>query len=430
MQWHIADSLRYSSVLRHLWGCIHGVRGLVSRNSIARLYHFTKALEFCEWRSAWHPLVQLLNRECHCTEIDRWQHAVMGKPRYLRLISGQPHITRSLVIKEPRVGGEKGAILIYFEYNLARLLKLSEAELKWLDQHFHVLLLASWSPTDYALLILAAERMKGPVFVQPANDREREKLSLIHPGIKCLPGLACDWIDPKFYQPKPMHDRSIDLLMVANWGAFKRHWEFFLALRHLPPGLKVVLVGQQESGRDRNYILDLARAMGVPQDLSIRESLKIEEVTALQCDARVSVILSRREGGCVAAVESLFAGCGLAMRAGAHVGSSAHIGPQTGRWLTPGNMSEDLAELLENSERIASREWAVEHIRHDRTLERINSALMEHDKEAGRPWTGNLAVLHFRPYPALVFSADRERLKTTLNVLNAKFPGVFPSNLQ
>jgi glycosyltransferase involved in cell wall biosynthesis len=193
--------------------------------------------------------------------------------------------------------------------------------------------------------------------------------------------------------------------------------------------LRVVLIGQREGGRDRAFIERLARRLGVPQQLELLESLPIEQVTELECDARVSVILSRREGGCVAAVESLFAGCALAMRADARIGSSAHINDRTGRRLRPGRIAQDLADLLAEAGSLDPRAWACANIRHDLTLQRINTLLRTQALAEGRPWTSDLAVPHWRPHPTLAQAADRDRLQPAYAELHRRFPHLVGADL-
>lgn len=418
----VEDDFRYSRRVRAMLAWLSWWRGRMVRREDSKIRHFTKAFGLAEtpgtWRRIMRSLVPLLNS----TREPVWRQVVATNSRYATLLREKPHLTRSVVLKAPGLDGEKGLLLNYFEYNLARVLSLSDADLAWLDRRYHLVFVASWSPTDYALLGSALLRLESPLFIQCANEAERGKLAAFHPRLVCLPGLACDWVDPAFYQPKPYGDRSIDLLMVANWGAFKRHWEFFAALRDLPGDLRVVLIGQKEGGRSKEFITRLAREIGVPQKLELFESLTIEQVTDLQCDARVSVILSRREGGCVAAVESLFAGCALAMRSDAIIGSSAHINPQTGRHLRPGHIAGDLGALLAECEVLKPREWVRDEIQNEITLARINMRVQEHALAVGQPWKNNLAVPHWRPHPTIANEADRERLRLAYAELHEKFP--------
>lgn len=428
LRWRLVDGLRHSASLRTSLALWHWLRSRLDRRPVAQIRHLGKALGLAE-----HPAVARLLAEdfrflLRADLEPAWRAAVAGHPRYASLLRDQPQLTRSIVLKAPSAD-EKGVLLNYFEYNLARVLALGDDGLAWLGSHYDLILVASWSPTDYVLLGSALLRLRSPLFLQCANEAERSRLCALHPRLVVLPGLACDWVNPEFYQPKPMAARRIDILMVANWGEFKRHWEFFLALRRLPANLRVVLVGQREGGRDRACIERLARQLGVPQKLELLESLSIDEVTELECDARVSVILSRREGGCVAAVESLFAGCALAMRADAHIGSAAHINQHTGRRLRPGRIAQDLATLLADTGSLDPHTWASAHIRHDLTLQRINAVLRDQAKADGRPWTSNLAVPHWRPHPTLAHASDRHRLQPAYAELHRHFPNLVGSDL-
>ncbi len=428
LRWRAEDQLRHSPRLRTALALLHWLRSRLAPRPVAQIRHLGKALGLAE-----HPAVTRLLTEDFRFLLrpdlePAWRAAVAEHPRYAPLLRDQSQLTRSIVLKAP-AGNEKGVLLNYFEYNLARVLALADADLAWLDAHYHLILVASWSPTDYALLGSALLRLKSPLFLQCANEAERARLAALDPRLIVLPGLACDWVDPAFYQPKPMAERSIDVLMVANWGEFKRHWEFFLALRRLPANLRVILIGQREGGRDRAFIERLARSLGVPQQLELLESLPIERVTELECDARVSVILSRREGGCVAAVESLFAGCALAMRADAHIGSSAHINDHTGRRLRPGHIAQDLAALLTEAGSLDPRVWACAHISNDLTLQRINAMLQAQALTEGRPWTTDLAVPHWRPHPTLAQTADRKKLQPAYAELHQRFPQLIGADL-
>lgn len=427
--WRVEDKLRYSGIVRSLVAWLIWLRGSLSLNIESRIRHFSKALGLAERPAEVSLMLRATQSVCLPVHEVVWRRVVETSPRYVSTIRERSQLTRSVVLKAPGDGGEKGVLLNYFEYNLARVLALSDEDLDWLERNYHLIFVASWSPTDYALLGSALLRWKSPIFVQCANESERAKLSGFHPRLVCLPGLACDWVDPSFYEPVVHSRRSIDFLMVANWGAFKRHWEFFEALTHLPASLRVVLVGQREGGRDKKFVEQMARDIRVPQFLEFHESLSIDEVTAMQCDARVSIILSRREGGCVAAVESLFAGCALAMREDAHIGSSAHINDRTGIKLRPRHLAEDLARVLDASGSLKSRDWAREHIRNDFTLARLNRVIRESTIAAGQKWSLDLAIPRWRPHPTLAHEADREKLSVAYRTLHQKFPSLVSSDL-
>jgi len=172
-----------------------------------------------------------------------WRDKRIGWDRYPRAAESA-RINRTIVLKEPHPNGEKGVLLVMFEYNWLRLLA-NVKDLRSLGERFNIILSTSWSPTDYALLALALQSLPGTIFVQACNYSEIPWIEQFSPRLKCLPCIACDWINPACYQPKPFQDRRTDILMVANWAPFKRHWQLFDALSRMPRDLKITMIGQE-----------------------------------------------------------------------------------------------------------------------------------------------------------------------------------------
>jgi glycosyltransferase involved in cell wall biosynthesis len=424
------DALRYSKRLRQAlaWGWF--LQGRTSTDACRSAIGLSKSLTLADEGPLQRMVLRAIQRLPGFDDRAPWEKAVREEPRYSRLLREAPELTRSLILKAPAANGEKGVLLMTFEYNWVRLLLgLDESGRRWMDDHYDLVLSTSWSPTDYAVLGLALASLKSNLFVQSCNYDEIDRIEAFHHRLQCLQTLPCDWINPGLYVPKPPEARETDILMVANWGAFKRHWEFFRALRRMSPHLKVVLIGQREPGRSRDSILALARSFGVPQRIEVHESLSIEEVARHQCNAKVSVILSRREGCCVAAVESLFAGCALAMREDAHVGPLAYINEKTGRRLRPGRIHEDLLLLLQSAKGLQPAHWAREHLANERSHSKLNTLLREAAARAGRPWSRDLAVPQWRPHPTFAKEAEREALRPVYEDLNRRFPTVFSDTL-
>ena len=422
------DSLRHSPLVRELAGWLALLRARFQRTPTSAASWHCRALDLAN--STLLQDLALASLTPHLNDTDLWHKVVSGLPRYRTLIPTQPALTRSIILKSPGPNGEKGALLLYFEYNWARfLLGLPPEDRAWFHEHYDIILTTSWSPTDYAALALACSIFPGVIWVQPANRTEAQKIASFHPRLHVLDSLACDWVNPNFYQPKPFAHRTIDLIMIANWGHFKRHWEFFQALTHLPHDLRIVLIGQQEGGRTLDTIRAEARSFQVPQAIEFYESLPIDQVTALQCDAKVSVLMSRREGGCVAAVESLFAGCALAMRSDAHVGSRAHINPQTGTLLRPGHIAQDLLQLLKLAPTLHPREWAIQNIACQQTTAKLNHQLKSHALAENRPWTRDLALANWHPHPTFANPSDQQAMLPAYTELHHRFPTLFSADL-
>jgi glycosyltransferase involved in cell wall biosynthesis len=425
----LVDSLRHSRRLRTLNALRLRLRAIVTTPAAAART-LCRALEFSESPRLDQHLIRQLRADRFPNSVSFWRPIVASLPRYRSLVVKQPQLSRSIILKAPGLNGEKGVLLMYFEYNWVRLaLGISEEDFRWLDEHFDFILSTSWSPTDYAALRLFLAQTTGPVFVQPCNYAEAAKLASFHPRLVVLDSLPCDWVDPQFYPVQPGQQRPIDILMVANWGEFKRHWDFFNALRHLPASWRVVLVGQVEGNRDQAFIARLAQDIGVPQKLEICQSLPAEEVSLLQLQARVSLIFSLREGCCVAAVESLFAGCALGLRADAHVGPLHYIHPFTGRRLRPGHLAADILELHQVAPTLQPATWAAQNISCHQTHSKVNQALRAQAIQHGRPWTQDLLLPHWRPYPRHAHPQDAAALRPLYAECHRRFPSVFPPDL-
>lgn len=424
------DAIRHSPLVRSGIAAAGWLRSRFEGNPAKRGQRLTRALEFSESPALSARIRKTLATSPGFENPDVWLEVLRSNLRYRKLMKSDPGLSRSILLKAPSADGEKGILLMTFEYNWARLLAgLPDEEFQWLDTHYDLVLSTSWSPTDYAALACAVSRVKGTVFVQSCNLQEIASIEAFHPRLRCLPTMPCDWINPLLYHPLPFEQRTTDIVMVANWGEFKRHWDLFRALAQMPSDLKVVLIGQREPGRTQETIRKLARDFGARQQLDIHESIPIHEVAAHQSRAKVSVIMSRREGCCVAAVESLFAGCALAMRDDAHVGPLAYIGPQTGRQLRPDHMAEDLMALLKEASSLQPHAWAAENLACPVSRAKVNAMLKEESLKAGKPWIRDIIQPQWRPHPTYASLEEKESLRPALEELHARFPSVFPVNL-
>ena len=426
----LRDGLGYCPNVRLLAAWREFGRGRLSSSVAQRAARLARALALAESPGIEAAARSALERQPGIENAAVWRAVVFSLPRYAKMMRDDPALTRSIILKSPGGNGEKGVLLMYFEYNWARLLLgVPDEEFRWIEEHYDLVLATSWSPTDYATLALALSKLRGTVFVQSCNYEEMAKIERFHPRLKCLPNLPCDWINPDLYHPKPFAERTTDIVMVANWGEFKRHWDLFRALAKLPPDLKVLLIGQKEGGRTKELIRRLAAQFGARQELEIHQSIPISEVAAHQCQAKVSVIMSRREGCCVAAVESLFAGCALAMRSDAHVGPLAYINEQTGARLRPGHIADDLRSLLARSGALHPREWAVANLACQVSHAKVNAMLRHEAIRVGKSWTRDIALPQWRPYPTFVKREQQDAMRQDYELLHQKWPAVFSASL-
>ena len=425
----VVETLHYSRVLRTLRGLRWWMRSQFPAHPAARLDWLCRAYQSCEHARMWPWLADRVQHHLkkHGTRALEWQRAP-GAVRYGGILRSQPALSRSVVLKAPGANGEKGVILSTFEYNWFRLVA-DPGRFEALCAEFHLVLSTSWSPTGYHILALAAAQASDTLFVQACNYDEVAKIQAFHPRLRCLETLPCDWLHPDSYQPRAPQDRDIDIVMVSNWAPFKRHWEFFNALRAMPAGLRVVCIGQPESGYTLDDIRALQRKLGAPQQIDYRQSLPIDQVADLQSRAKVALILSRREGCCVAAAEGMMAGAALAMRYDAHVGPRAYVTEDRGALLHPRHLAAQLQALIQRSDKTRVREFAVQRLSCFESVRKLNAQLRTHDLAKGRPWTVDVAMPMWRPHPKLALEEDRARLAPCYTALHQRWPDLFSADL-
>lgn len=329
-----------------------------------------------------------------------------------------PELTSSLLLKAPGPNGEKGVLYVAFEYNLMRLLAHSDA--RRVLQEYIVICASSWSPTDFAMMASFAGLSDDPLFVGISNEADIQAYRIAAPVVRPLPLLASDWIDPLFYKPKPHAEREIDFLMVANFSRFKRHWLLFRALQRMSPRVRVAILGMATPDRSAAALRAEARAFGVKQDLEIRTNLSIDDVAAYQSNARISLLLSRREGSCVATAEALFADSPVGMMRDAHIGSKSYINEATGQLLDYRDLPKQLESFLERSGTFRARPWADANITAHRSSARMNQIFKDHAAATGKPWTRDLAPMAWRYVPTYLVAEDRARLQPAIDELTAK----------
>lgn len=327
-------------------------------------------------------------------------------------------LDKSILLKAP-VQKERGVLYVSFEYNWLRL--ISHCDLFSLLQDYFVVLASSSSPPDFPSHWALSHAGPTPIFLQVSNHSDCEIHSWQDHNIVPLRIMASDWVNPDFYAPRTHAHREIDILMVAGWSQMKRHWLLFDALRHMSRKLRVVLIGQDSEGRVANDVWREAKAFGVAERIEIVRDASIGLVTKHQCNSRISVALSAREGSCVVVTESLFADAPVAMMRNAHIGSRAYINSQTGELLQRKTISSQLSAMIEQSDRYGARNWALDNITCFHSLSNLNGALRRFSLKCNMPWTREIVPFCWRPNPEYINPSDAERMESAYRQLCEKF---------
>lgn len=374
------------------------VRGqLESRNLTRRLALLTRSARLCP--DGWgQEHLDALARDALCSlnasAID-WSQA--GLPGTIK-----PEIPKGLLIKPPVSEIEKGVLYVAFEDQWLRLLRLGAGAIA---RRYDLVLSPSWSPSFDLAMLLAVRAWPGKIHTLLSRLEDESRVAKISERLIPVPLLASSWVDPDAFLPFLGSSREIDIVMVANLASFKRHWLLFRAIRKLPRQIRIVLFAGAMPGRSADDLWTEARAFGVAARLELRMRAPRTEVLRGLCRSKVSLILSRREGSCVAVTESLFADTPVGLYRNAFIGSKAFIQRQTGRLLEPGNLGGQLADFVEESGTYSPRAWALANISCHRSQGILNGALRRSALAEGRPWTRDILPFQFDFLPRYLTTA-------------------------
>jgi len=317
-------------------------------------------------------------------------------------------VRKSAILKVPSPG-EKGVVFISFESQWEKLLALGSGRLEAFAADYDLVVAPTWSPPHSVTNLIFPRLFPGLLPCTISNLADLGIFPRLHASYRPVRLFASSWVNPDLYQPRPRVERDIDLLMVANFGRYKRHHVLFRALGRMPSERrpKVVLVGQPHGDRTAEVLLREMDDHGVRDCISLRSRISDAEVVDALCRSKAALITSLREGSCVAVVEAMMADTPVGLLKGAHIGSAAFLNEHTGRWLDGDRLDEELATFIGESDRFSPRAWLVGNGIECRDSTRVlGDHLRALAHASGRPWTRGLFEHHWRPDPTLLSEAD------------------------
>ena len=404
----VKDRLRYSRTSQALVALARLWRGSLTSDEGRRLERWADAYRVCcgigkpEWAAA--KLRPYVEDPVRATI---WRDRHLG--HYIYPSEGKHAVlSRGLVLKPPLPNGERGVMLLSFESNVLNIMACRE--FPEIARRYTLLVFTSWFPPAYPMLWQLAHYPESDVYISISYAADRDEVQYLNSGARVLPFYMSDFINPDWVAPKPRDQREIDIIMVANWAPFKRHWRLFETLARLGRKLNVVLVGQPDSGRTVADVERQAELFGVRDLVTFHNRLTVPEVTKLQANSKVSVILSKREGSCVVNAEAVFADTPIGLVRGAQVGSAAYVNEQTGVFLDDATLAEDLGRFLDRHLEFRPREWAVANISNRVNQAKLTDILKRDAAATGRPWTQDLCGLSWWGHPTYTSDAERDSL--------------------
>jgi len=303
---------------------------------------------------------------------------------------------------------ERGVLLISFERQWIKLLHFHCAD--EVRERYILVLGPSWTPPHSLGVTVFPKLYPDRMLSTISHDNDMETLPRLSPRIAPVALLASNWVLPEDFSPLPHSQRDVDIVMVATFGKYKRHHALLGALRRMPRTVRVLLIGTNGE-LDAEGIRALARSFGVENMLVDVRTEDYRGTARAFCRARISVMMSKREGSCQAVVESMFADTPVGILENAELGSRKYVNPHTGGLLRESHLAEDIMTLLGRSGSMAPRQWVVEHDLCCRSSTRVlNEAIRRFAIDSGEEWTRDIVLHAWNPYPEVVQPEDRESL--------------------
>lgn len=296
-----------------------------------------------------------------------------------------------IVLKSPGPN-ERGVIYLYYSYVYPLFMRLLDA--KAVSSRYYLVLEPSWSG-HFDPNILTTTQLGTSIFVGSIEPRDADFLKAVHPNLIPVDIGGNTWVDTKVFSPIPGVEKDFDLISIAAWARYKRHWALFYAaarMRAMGCAPRLALVGYplELTARD---ILAQARLFGIDDLVEIFEQLTPMEVNALLNRSKVHVLWSRREGTPRATIEAMAAGVPSVIRNGFNYGHHyAYINDRTGKFATEKNLPKVLIDMINNYRQYSPREYVISSMTPEASTRYLNREIRDIALSHGEVWTRDLAI--------------------------------------
>jgi glycosyltransferase involved in cell wall biosynthesis len=400
------DLIRHNRLSKALLSrVLAGAAVLAPSRGGRRLALLARAARGCTSDSRMARLDRRINAETRRLQLD-----ALDWCRVCPAPTDRPSLQKALIVKPPVSAHEKGVLYITFEDQWIRLLRTGRAE--DIARRYDLLLGPTWSPPHAPALLIAIRMWPATVYTLVSNLADPPVMRRLSDHLVPIPLLASSWVNPAPYEKYLAEKKVYDILMVANFSPYKRHWRLFRMLRELPRDRRVRLIGTPDGDRDRDVLLAEARAFGVADRFELCIGVPYDELIHSICSSRVSLIFSKQEGSCIAITESLFGNTPVGVFKDSIIGSKAFVNEQTGVLLEDRGLGSQVERFVENASngKYRPRDWALANISCHRSYETLNTMFRLEAERRGTLWTRDLERFHQNDRPRYLDVATAEKM--------------------
>lgn len=297
-----------------------------------------------------------------------------------------------LIILKTNGDHEKGVILLKYTNLFKPFLKIFDIDK--ICQRYYLVLEPSWVGY-YDMDIMYYTRFDFPVFVQASEPRDFNFIAQLKSNLIPVPVGSNWWVDHRVFKTIDGIKKDTDLIMVANWTDFKRHFRLFHALKILRRSgrkLNILLVGAPRE-KTKDDIYNEAKYYGVHGQVEMVEGINKEQVNLCFNRSKVNIVWSRKEGMNKALIEGMFSGCPCILRNGFNYGFPYHyINKDTGTFLSEDELPMGLSRMVDNYASFKPRLWAMNHLTCEETTNILNESIKHIALSRGEVWDGSISV--------------------------------------
>lgn len=327
---------------------------------------------------------------------------------------------RLLVVKSSNYN-EKGVIIFRNTTLFRSFMKIFD--LDKIAEKYYIVLEPTWVGY-FDLNILCFCKYKFPIFIQAYEPRDFIFIEKLKKNLIPVPlGTHC-WVDNRIFRPLNGVSKKFDLIMVANWAIFKRHYQVFHALKKIQKygrRLNMILIGYPLD-RTKDDIYKEVKYYNVEKQVELIENISQEEVNYYFNCSKVSILWSRKERQGQAVVEGMFSGVPFILREGFNHGFKYdYINKFTGIYSFEWELPNKILYMVEHYQEFSPHLWVTEHMSCQKSTAILNDAIKKIAISRGENWTKDISIKvnstcfsYWDKKDYEVYNQDYEFLKMTI----------------
>ena len=329
---------------------------------------------------------------------------------------------RRLIVVKFYNRNERGVIIIKYTNMFKFFLQLFE--INKICGKYYIVLEPSWSGY-FDLDILCYVNLGYPIFIQASEPRDYEFIKNLKTNLIPVPIGANWWVDHRIFKPLNGVKKEFDLIMVASWVDYKRHYRVFSALNKIKKKgqiLRAIFIGEPlgETGKTKDDIYQEAKYYNVHKQIEIIEKIPQKQLNYYFNCSKVNIVWSRKEGVNKAIIEGMFAGVPCILRENFNYGFKyPYINKYTGMFSSESALPDNILKMAENYHKYSPRSWVMKHMSCQKATYILNKAIKTIAEKHGERWFTDISIKANSPYLEYWNENDAEKYEEDYEFLKS-----------